>query len=1211
MATSSELISAATALLSEMKSLPDGLRDRLALSSDATSEDIAMALALRAALSSDRQLPMRIPQAIGQMERRVIREPRPPGEKPHVLHLGSATHEILALLKGNSHRLKDVLAQGVSFRGNGAKSGAAEIKKFTLDQPSPFARQLTFGESPETTPAPPATRTIALAVGLPAPQLDRSGNLPPDKIIEWATDILAKEFKALQESNGGIPTSPHEVHTLLQENDRGLLKILEVCHILLGDRPGISLVRNDRIVVGDDDVFRVLNLLSVARVIMEKRSFDTLPQVVHPNLKEMPIGAVPLKALDGETVSIPGGRCDWVSLTMDSQDGSPNFYLTHGAVTDRFHRRSRRHVHGDNLGRRKKDIENRVSRDFYAYFSELARIYGVNFFQNIAIQVIDFKVMGGDAGAYEGVNEEETPYPDHLDQVGGYLFLIAAQACRVHKKYSRGVTLDGPPEPTCVSVEEVVDFGIASGWFPGPSRPARLSGSLHYFLPQETSVKPFYLPESREALIEWGRRMVENRQSQIRRLVNEYLVLRALLPLLESSSPPTPPEPKKPSPLPDYLKTICGQILGKRYLVLSNLMKGFEPSSDRPLEVVEAIRYPEVQVFVFWLRGLKGKGVARLAVDLKRGRFHLSLGPEVVTGVVKTDQRKIAVSQRPATVREFFLEKVARCLPSQIAELSLASPQFIVSSTGRRRALIPGKPVICSPDPLTGKWIITRQLIDEARQQLGTLTADTFGVAETLEIVARRPPFRVKVRCPDPTHLDHRGSAQWVPPDPLTPGHLLCYRDHILFWVDDKVEFSPVPRAPADQVESYRPVSRSRLSDITAALQIGRICGRTDQTAADYLASRGLDPDGDVGPVGFVPPRLSAALADTARYPGNSVSVNFWGFITRMNFTRQRVDQLIATLKDGLEVQNEDYTTYNPTEPELQAIGEYLPRLEAVVGSLEFLPLDDLEEVLGLLTPARIDSLRSRSLVGRDKNGSARWGGRATQGLWWFGPDGRLVLANCNDRGVKKDGMPLFEGDKSHNMSVFARRRKPQLDEEGRLLLSTPKGIWVRDPQAFESAVRETRVMVVGEGWISMASLGRLIPSLKDNCFALCGSNAPILAAFLGRYSPGVLYAAGDFDAAGYRAYLKMKEDLANLMPDLEIRNVRELLPPEVALRVPTEEQLEALLEEAASETPGRNRTVSGGIKDWNDLLLKTRPGRKYRYKQRATHQPALLGLGR
>lgn len=1158
-----------------------------------------------------------------QFERKIKQAGRgnlePKRATPDVLQLGTATHRIIESGILNQHCLDESLGRDVVLVSSDDPTIIKAIR-FSTGSSLQLNPQLSLLEESAQTPLPtPQAREIKLPISLPKPD---SG----ETIANWGFRTIAETLRELFQVNGGVPVTPEELNGYLRDSKKlePIVKIVEVCHILWGDRSGISLIRNNEIKVENDDVFRVLNWLSIAREFseiyrLEKIRFDEEPIIlgatdkilkraisiagtnvlndfvtafmkeasleppgVINGLTEIPIGATSFGTAD-ENQEINGGACDLVMVTMPDLNGVP-FAQVHETIQGEFRRQSSRHRRKDRTSNVDRETKTTLYRNIHSYFWEIRRKYGPEAFSQISLTIRDIKAFGGDGGWHTGVNAEELFDPKHQRQVEEYLFLVIAQACRVNKAYGLKTEMGQIQiENVSVTVNEVVDFGIATGMFD------RVRGFLDYYLPDQTAIIPILLPTDREALLKWANKFIDDRISTIKDNYTRYLLLKAWVGLLpDTINGEEPRKMKKEPPLPFTLKLICGEVLEKRYFAIEDLWDALSKEGGELLQISSAIYYKEDGVYVLYIAGLSKSGEPiRIAYETKSGNVNIFMDGKVIKASIRTIRNKFGLRQQPNTAQEYFEKRLWKNLndlgvvPTELP--SSRSEYYFYGLDGKPQKTVPGKFIICYYDPMTGRLMIDAELARVANDKMGALATDTFGLRGILEVLHTRPRHTVIVRCIDPRHDDGTPSCQWIPwslEDP-TPDHFFCYLDRVFIYPSTKFEDQvSVAVAPATEVQNYRPVSPSRQKTVEMVYQIATICGARDDTAHRYISGRGLDPQTDIGHAGFIPPKFSHALAEVVvRNKDDEPGKAFWQFLKDKKMLRQNISVLLANLDHEIE---------NQLPEKVALLAEYKHRLEAVESSLVFLSPDHKEFILDMLTLERIEELQRRGLVGKSKEGLVRFGGRVEQILYWFNENGILVPSNFNSREIPN----LAEGDRFLNMFVRSKRSKPKLNKDGELLNRTPKGIWMRDPEKCVTEITLSGEVVVTEGWINAASLGRFNPEYKNKILAMCGSGTGTLAAILKKLNVRVLYLATDFDHAGSEALKRAATRIKGILPEIKIRDVRELLPDQIQKLIPTVTQLEAL--EATPET--KNPTIAPWGKDLNDLL-KTPEGQKYAHR--------------
>lgn len=1039
---------------------------------------------------------------------------------------------------------------------------------------------------------------------LPAPDEGQS-------LVDWTLAIFENSLGLIRDEMGSFPNKPYEVAEILKQAAprRALIQALEAAHILFGPRRGLSLVRGGMIGRTLEE-FRILNLFSLVRVCLDlarakREEGEGLVRRGPGVLMELPVGDLKIRVAGGEgqefDFDMKGGTVDLVEVRWASETGElvidpgksteevvwdslewPRLvqYAEHEFRSQR--NRYRRALRGED-GRLLRNesgqvIETRTAlgRNLRSLEKIAFRRFGRDTFNRQEIIVVDEKFFSGDADRWTVLNVDDLPLQEHEDQAARYIFWVIAQLCWVDR-WSQGAG-----EDFALTIEEIVGFAEETGIL----KRAGVRAEIRYELTDGRVVRSVVVRDKEELKnlaeqVVGARHQLLDDESRLR-------ILRASKQLTAHRKEHVKVITQEPKPLPGPLGGLCDTRHGRHYLIIENLASqlglGVEREKRLAIEeegpVVErAIFFEKEKVFVFWVRGLLGgEEVLRIGVDQRTNLAISGLPEGLVTGSL-ANRELVGVKRRPEELMASFLETVWKRLESKgtrpASVPSVMTEEGMICPDGEVRKPIKGKSIVLSYNVLKGIWSVDGELLREAVESIEG-QRDTFGVRDLAELMNTRPPEPVNFLCPMFYHPNLRRespAAAW-------------YRDHIYCFVCkeaiavrvQKRPFEIVPVAPGYGPEDYRPPSRERQRTFSAALEIGQMLNRHFPEARDYVASRFLDPDQDLGQFGYFPYDFGKCLGEIVACQSFRALVKEAGGRLSLDHI-EGYQSFVADFEDG--------------EVLLAATQELLD----FVGQLPSADQIELKEMLNL---RRIREMGNRGIIGKTKEGWHRGAGRLLLQTFWpdqTREDCPLVPANLTTRGITRGRTALYKG-KPYGKG-FLRQSRKTVEREGRTirLQATPVGVWFPDRDAFLTQVSTRKEVAVWEGAFNHGSFARMRPDLKDMCFTMSGTGYRQLIAFLrwlgvagDRFSQGLnlgiegLWVGYDWDWGGATDFERNTRELKMAFPSLEILPVTPLLPPEVQAIVPGHDP--KLFQEGG---PYYNKKL-----DLNDVLR--RPGIREKY---------------
>ena len=485
-----------------------------------------------------------------------------------------------------------------------------------------------------------------------------------------------------------------------------------------------------------------------------------------------------------------------------------------------------------------------------------------------------------------------------------------------------------------------------------------------------------------------------------------------------------------------------------------------------------------------------------------------------------------------------------------------------VMSGGSFRESVKGKPVVVSQDARTGIWSMDVKLLREVVDGCAKIErrGHHYGLNEIDQLLSDGFVGQKSVYCPQHHHrnTDTR-AASFNRKSADEPPFIVCFGCHqtTQFHIEGLKRKKLSGRiVEGTNTEDYRGVSSNRDKELGTAHTIAEIMVGCDHTAEMYTQGRGVDFHNDLGRVGYIPPWFSEGLADLT----TEKRVGEW--VTRKGFTQLakldrdiRLDQLVSII----EIRD------------LEDSDGMIEIVERLLQGLESLPLTERERIFRKLDVRMISALRRRGVVGRNKEGLHRWGGRLLFPTIWPRNTKALRFGHANIIGRDIDG--LAQGPTHYKLFTGKRKlvkRKElvggEMMEVDCILEPTPVGFWCPDFGQLRLNVRDRAIFV--EGQLNGVSIGRMCPELKHQYLAFMGTGYKQMIAmlrFMGvRNDPqrpdrtlgmniGTAVLGYDFDLGGEDSYYQNELHLRRAFQGcLNVIPIHELLPPDVRQYVPS-----------------------------------------------------------
>lgn len=1072
------------------------------------------------------------------------------GPSPPTFIAGRSAHSMLEQIKASANDLDAVISPDVSLL---EEKGVVTGVTYDIAAPQQMAM---FIKSEETINQNP--RTVIFSEPLDKPELNQERRA-------WAVSVIKSERDALKTILGNLPSKPYDVASAMMNNDarRSLTKIMEAAYVIFGDKKGMTpIVKSDskeadiEVLTLNNGVneFAVLNWLAIVRSLLDKT--DSSQNVSEGILTEMNMGNLKVMSQSALNTNVEdlqplgSGVFDLGRFRIVSGESDVVFRDVTTHIQAQFHSQASRYRREDtSVDGRKVEKQTTLYRTVRSYFQELWRVYGDRIFDELEVYLEDFKFPGGDGGWYTIFNSDELPINGHLDQISEYLFWVAAQLAWV-EKWSRPPELPQDPHLAGKQKKEAENFVLTTDeihdFMQRHELCSRLQGDILYQTPESEIVKAFTIPSEPTEQRAWIESVVAKREAKAQNS-EQYKILKALEILLTPRLADLQVKVREPEPFPAVLNQFCVQEYDQTKLVLEKL-KSYVPETENPKEVQlieEAVYFADEETYVFWLRA--GTDKLRLAVN-SHGSFVITgrwLG--TVRGSVMTDETMRGVRERPESV--FAKLKNEIWDPLDKGGLGFVydnevSERQVVLRDGTINDRVEKKPRLCKQDVMTGALTLDLEALKEiAETDAGR---DIWGVSELSRLVTHELEGAVFCPCPDHKNINTEAAFvynQRASERSVEEHRIYCFScGQTVLIPGKKIDIADIHLLPPGRtVEEFKPVSGERKRDTRRVFEVGRIIAQTDNSAASYLVNRGINPDEDLGLYGYYPPELTHlinTLIYSDAYP---------------DLKKQSALQL-NQLGDLLRGQ----------ENSEAAVTGILSLLSQIPSSTNY------DTVLRDLTMGCLERWRRRLIIGRNKKGYDRLGGRFVLPTYWFEQSKdkyyHLAVSNYIGRGIEIGGVELYEGGERGKHKKARVGNKAIFDEEsGMYLRPTPTGVWMQDPEQFLLNVSDT--VIIFEGAINHATFTRMRPDLKYICLTATGTEAAnITIPFLrwlgvdtdsgaqkssfGKHINRICLAT-DFDLPGVNQFHKLSEKMKLEFPGIKIIGVQSLLPVDVQAFIP------------------------------------------------------------
>jgi|GEM_PF-4438874 len=1035
-----------------------------------------------------------------------------------------------------------------------------------------------------------------------------------DEFTTWANSVFSKALSRIKQKQGKLPHTPSDVIRMLRDKDskKAIEEAIGMAHLIFKVKAGgMNMIKRRgpelELYAGNNDHFRILNWLAIIRATQDMFTRNHLKPEGAGLVEEMPLGnlRVTTEGIEIDDVTenlvfeIKGGVVDLATISVsklssESAD-SPEFnlqgLLTHieGEFNSQVGKRRRtQRGQGGNIIR---ETRTKLGTNIRSLFILLDDILGgqVEIDEELNILISDFKFQGGDGGWRTSfdVSGSSLPEDSHLRQMQDYLFFIVSQLCWVNKwktkasfnedqNYNEWKAMD--LENFSLSLSEIVAYAEKTGIL------ERIKAVIRYQLAEKEITREVWAENGLEDLREWGECLIKKRaQSHIK--YSQKLQIQSALKMITRHHDLVTVH-REPIELPESLKKICVSFEGYHYLTLdlleTYLLEKFnetELTEDIPLEHLYS--FTKEEVIVFWIKDLE-EGMVRLAIDLKRLQFRIfrmgvreEEGVRVIRGGLLRqkdfqgikEEGRIIVNKTNSLVRTLSdkLENLVAWDGFAVAqEFKSAYADGIVHADGFIAEPVPGKPIISYIDPVTGRWTIDPELLEEAVETM--VGRDRHGILNLANFLMSGEVDR-PVMCPNPTHRNTQTPAAYI-----HEAHRIRCRgqcDANIYWKPSGY-FIPKRRAEGIEVGDYQGISSGVSRTYNKALELGKLLALGDDVLANYLGSRGLEIRnlGQEG-VGYYSPKILSSIShlflpENRKAFGELVNDKHFGRLTP------------AEVESSLQATDDS------------AVPIILVNLALELKNLSPLIRDKVSEMLTLRT---IKDFGNRGIVGFRKDGTDRASGRIVFPLYWPRGD-KVARSNHNARGIKLDGEELFVGGNAGAHIKGISMKGKQID--GVYLLNSPAGIWFNNVDVFLQGAHKD-LIILFEGTLNAASFTRISPQYAASCIAMSGKGYKELIAFLrwlgwDENKAGKLCLAYDYDLDGCKAQLKVQEEVQLAFPNVEMINIRDYVPEEVASLIPPV-NMSLYTEDEASRIPG---PLIDTKTDFNDILTAPGVGKKY-----------------
>lgn len=1018
---------------------------------------------------------------------------------------------------------------------------------------------------------------------LPAPN-----TIPQNQseMIDYAIQVIKDSLAEL----GEVPRRPYDVAKALGNETKRvpLLKALEAGHLIFGDREGISLIDKNEVArrgeISSDqlDEFTVINWLSLIRFAVNNHRPTPENQSLNGKgyLEELPLGDIKFLYVDKEgrdqTIDIRGGRLDYVLFDWES-DHRPDKPRQNPLaaqvyqVQDKFpSQRGLYHRHRVGPDGEMIKTKTRLGKSLRSTLQDAWHDLRGELFERLRAKVVDLKYPAGDSTEWDMVYSSEfLPSRKYQEKMREYLFLTIAQLYwTLLWSENESESFTDPGENFAIEIDEIVAFAREYHLL---ERKA-IGGENRYQLPEREVVMPVGFLDY-EDLKACGQDLLNRRKAakKTATLLRAYrtvaLAARGRIEEIKEIVPEI-----ETLELPEFLEGFCVPNKHRPQLCLVDLAQCMfqerdqqiiqEPGSLRVqksataatlekepilelkpgLSVNQAIEFKQEQVFVIWVNGIApDRQELRIAIDIKTNRFSISGASEdlIIGGLLSARQMERVV-ERPGDIENAFSAQIWQ--PLQEGDLAQSTPDwagkdFEYDWDGEKQPVTnTHRPITYKWDPVTDSKTIVPSLVQAAHDVHG----DEYDMDLLAEYLKERPEGQ-NLYCPGRVHNDTKKRSAG-----FYPNGIKCFACGEFFAVPSQKTSMRVTRLSGALPEHWLQPGLERMEAFRAALAVGQAFGRNSSELKEYLKeARGLNPE-SLGPHGYVPMELAAALyemtVDTSgkkpkpRKSFKEITDNPHGKELRLDTLAKGTNFLIWQTGDG------------------EAL---IKPARKIIELIDKLPHEDRLIVLDNLKLGMIKKMRKMGIISRSKKeGWLRWGGRVFAPAYWI--DGNnLIESNFNARGVESKGQKLFEGQ-DHLKAPFGR---PNKDQRKRGIKGMPAGFHLCvEPEEFLDQVEKDKEIVVTEGFLNSGTLVEIDPKLRGKIVTNLGTGHRALMTlirWLGaegdvkEYGKGrqfgvkVIYLCHDFDEGGWLNYWKTKEKIEDSFTGVEVRSVHGLLPPE------------------------------------------------------------------
>lgn len=1025
------------------------------------------------------------------------------------------------------------------------QDGRRRIRKVVV----PKAKQETFLD--------PVPKTPTLEVSFSYPLPVRNEN---QSMSEYIKSIFYTSLEKIIQINGLLPEKPSDVERVFAEplSRAALMQLVEAGHMFFGFNHYLSAVswedESHGIITAENvDAFAALNWMAIARKAQEM----AVPQEHSVILTEIPEGPLNYSEPHGgdaskDVLRVQGNKIDTLVLTLQAPSSlsavnswglKTVFRYLEGYFNTQYERNKSYRTNEDGTRTIK---ETRLRQNVRTVLTQMYKYFGEKLFTHLNATVKDWKFPGGDGGWAEQYDPEDLPAKKDVEQVSGYIVKILSQLFWVRKMADQAkgvgdVTPDGiklipfpERDDITVNLAEVIDFALETGLI------NRIKAYLLYQLPgREISCPVVPRANTRDELVLWAYQAIKLDNPKVEQR-DRLRVARAVISILKPSLGDLEIKRKEPKRLPEALSEFCLQYKDRIYLSIEDLEKRIDQMSlNETQDSFRALQFRNMDVKVFWVKGIiDGDETLRIAIG-KSANFAISsptLG--VVRGRLVSSRDYKGVNESTNKLNSLFERKIWGVLDtywrlSEPAEVSdYIQGDEIIMPNGAREKLVPGKPVVCRYDLMTGKWLLDYKLLEEAVGADAGRT-DHLGMHELSQLVNRGNVKGKAIWCPMPTHNNTRTRAAIFDEGSINCQNPACDAHIYLPPRHGKIRVASQVTPKTDSLIDFKPVSDERANTFQGLMDIGRVFAASDNLPQRYvIEKRGLSPS-DLGLFGYIPLGLNALLSD----------------IVYSQAFREICRKVKNKANNGLG--NMEGLANLTDAPDRLAL---LNASQEAISYVEGIPNpEQRSSVLNGLNLRALLAMRTRGIL----DTKYRLGGRIILPTYWISStkegQAALVQSNFNARGIEIDGETQYREQPHHKAYLSGRRNA-----------ATPVGFYIGDVEKFFLDLQD--YLIICEGPFNSASLRRLQPALPEVTVTNVGLGYRELIAFLrwlgvdkdtskeGRglsHKIKTVFLAFDFDQAGATGYIKRAERLKAVFPNLDIRPIHELLTNDVRPIVP------------------------------------------------------------